>query len=165
MNRICLLIKPPLCDSVTVDSQKPLKPRLKVSELSLSSYEDTALVRQRAEFCLFYFWFLLFAKDNLKEEKGCEFVKRDGGVGASVPPLDFFFYSYLNVTVSVLIYQVLVTAHSTILNSYAYHYSFGVFNELEMLMNSKALSRLVSVIPRDFYHFLRWSCFRFPQSH
>lgn len=49
--------------------------------------------------------------------------------GASACPLDFFFYcSYLKVTVSILIYQVLVTAHSTILNFYAYHYFSKVFN-------------------------------------
>lgn len=50
--------------------------------------------------------------------------------GASVCPSDFFFFycSYLKVTVTILIYQVWVTAHSTILNFYAYHYFSEVFN-------------------------------------
>lgn len=82
--------------------------------------------------------------------------------GASVYPWDISYGSYLKVTVSILIYHILVTAPSTILNFYAYYYFFGVLNSLKMLMNSRVLSRLVSIIPRDFYHFLKRGYFRFP---
>lgn len=44
--------------------------------------------------------------------------------GASFHPLDTFWLFILKV--SILIYQVLVTTHSIILNFYAYHYFFGV---------------------------------------
>ena len=136
--------------------KKPLKPRLKVSELNLSSCEDKALLLWRgAVLALLLLLLPLFYITDMEKQfkRGermwiCE--EERWRKGASVYPWDILYGSYLKVTVSILIYHILVTAHSTILNFYAYYYFFGVLNSLKTLMNSRALSRLVSIILREF---------------
>lgn len=134
--------------------KKPLKPRLKVSELNLSSCEDKALLLWRgavlsssasAASSFLHNWY----QSNLKE-KGCEFVKREMEGECFCLSLRYFIWFILKG------YSIHINL-SHFGHCSFYHLEFLCIllllwglNSLKMLMNSRALLRLVSIILREF---------------